>query len=125
MSGGRASRQKGGRFERAAVALFQDHGIAAERVPLSGAAGGSFTGDLSVPILGADRKIEAKIRAGGFKRIYSWLAGNYAVVYRRDRDEPLITLRLADFAELAIAADMNRPLAAGDAQRCVGGRVAP
>jgi Holliday junction resolvase len=36
MSGGRASRQKGDRAERAIVKVLQDHGFAAERVPLSG-----------------------------------------------------------------------------------------
>jgi Holliday junction resolvase len=35
---GRASRQKGNRTERAIVRLLQEHGFAAERVPLSGAA---------------------------------------------------------------------------------------
>ncbi len=104
MTGGRASRQKGDRFERECVALLQAHGIAAERVPLSGAAGGSFSGDLTVPVLGIDQRLEAKIRHSGFKQIREWLVGNYAVVYRADRSESLITLRLDDFAKLAIAA---------------------
>jgi len=108
VSGGKASRRKGDRFERECVALFQKHGIAAERVPLSGAAGGSFSGDISIPVLGADQRLEAKIRRSGFKQIQDWIAGNYAVVYRADRSEPIITLRLADFAKLAIAADKNR-----------------
>lgn len=108
MTGGRASRQKGDRFEREAVQLFQDFGISAERIPLSGAAGGSFSGDITVPILGTDQRLEAKIRRSGFKQIRSWLADNYALIYRADRTEPLITLRLRDFAELAIAADQQR-----------------
>ena len=108
MTGGKASRQKGDRFERECVALFQAYGLAAERVPLSGAVGGSFSGDLTIPILGIDQRLEAKIRAAGFKQIRGWMAGNYAVVYRANRSEPLITLRLADFAKLAIAADRNR-----------------
>lgn len=108
MSGGKAARRKGDKFEREIVALFQTHGIAAERVPLSGAAGGSFSGDVTVPILGIDRRLEAKIRRHGFSQIRRWLAGNYAVVYRADRDDALITLRLEDFAALAIAADRNR-----------------
>ncbi len=33
--GGRTSRQKGNRLERAIVRLLQDHGLGAERVPLS------------------------------------------------------------------------------------------
>ena len=103
MTGGKASRQKGDRFEREIVALFQEHGLAAERVPLSGSAGGRFSADVSVPICGVDRKVEAKIRASGFGQIYAWLEGNYAVIARRDRAEPLITLRLADFATLVRA----------------------
>ncbi len=111
MSGGKASRRKGDRFERECVALFQDHGIAAERVPLSGATGGSFSGDVTVPILGIDQRLEAKIRRSGFKQIRKWITGNYALVYRADRDDALITLRLSDFAKLAIAADRNRSAA--------------
>ena len=108
MSGGKASRRKGDRFERECVALFQEHGIAAERVPLSGAAGGSFSGDITIPVLGADQRLEAKIRRSGFKQIQDWIAGNDAVVFRADRRESLITIRLRVFAELAIAADKNR-----------------
>ena len=111
MTGGKASRQKGDRFERECVALFQAHGIAAERVPLSGAAGGSFSGDITIPVLGADKRLECKIRQNGFKKIRDWLAGNYAVLYRADRSDPLITLRLEDFAKLAITADRNRSAA--------------
>lgn len=104
MSGGRASRQKGDRFEREIVNLFQEHGIAAERVPLSGSAGGKFSADVSVPVLGIDRKIEAKIRKAGFAQVYRWLAGNYGVVIRADRSPALICIRLEDFARLAISA---------------------
>jgi len=49
MTGGRASRDKGNRTERAIVRLLQDRGLAAERVPLSGAMRGRFGGDISVP----------------------------------------------------------------------------
>lgn len=117
MTGGKASRNKGNRFEREIVDLFQEHGLAAERVPLSGAAGGKFSGDVSVPVLGIDRCIEAKIRKSGFGQIYAWLEGNYAVVSRRDRSDPLITLRLADFARLAAVAsreDIERRYFAND-----------
>jgi Holliday junction resolvase len=48
---GRASREKGNRIERALVALLQEAGFAAERVPLSGAARGRFGGDISIPLL--------------------------------------------------------------------------
>jgi Holliday junction resolvase len=49
---GRASGEKGNRIERALVARLRDHGFAAERVPLSGAARGRFGGDVSIPLLG-------------------------------------------------------------------------
>jgi hypothetical protein len=61
--GGKASRQKGNRAERAVVKFLQDRGFAAERIPLSGAAGGSFVGDIPVPVLGVDRVVEVKCRA--------------------------------------------------------------
>jgi Holliday junction resolvase len=108
MTGGRASRQKGDRFERSIVHLFQEYGISSERIPLSGSAGGKFIGDVSVAILGNDRTIEAKVRKTGFAQVYRWLASHYAVAIRADRAEPLVCLRLRDFAELAIAADRKR-----------------
>ena len=49
-SGGKSPRQKGSRTERAIVRLLQERGLAAERVPLSGAAGGRYAGDVSVPV---------------------------------------------------------------------------
>src|SRR6516225_3533944 len=69
----RKSRDKGLRMERAIVRFLQDRGFAAERVPLSGAAGGSYLGDVTVPILGVDRVAEVKVRASGFGQLYAWL----------------------------------------------------
>jgi hypothetical protein len=66
MSGGKASRQKGNRLERAIVRLLQDAGFAAEKVPLSGSCGGSFCGDLILSLFGRDLRIEAKARGNGF-----------------------------------------------------------
>ena len=109
---GRKSRDKGARAEREAVAVLQEHGLAAERVPLSGAAGGRFVADVSVPILGLDKRLEVKCRATGFRSIYGWLADNYGLVIRADRSEPLIVVRLSDFAALAIRADAIRKEAA-------------
>jgi Holliday junction resolvase len=108
MSGGASSRRKGARIELEAVHILQDHGLAAEKVPLSGGAGGRWTGDISVPVLGLDRRLEVKCRATGFRKAYEWLADNYGLVIRADRAEPLVCLRLRDFAELAITADRKR-----------------
>src|ERR1700752_2920714 len=63
--GGRASRQKGNRVERAIVAALQEAGFAAERIPLSGSAGGRFSGDITMPLLGVDRRVEVKARGDG------------------------------------------------------------
>lgn len=89
--------------------LLQDHGLAAERVPLSGSAGGSYSGYLTVPILGRDLVVEAKARAKGFSQIYSWLQGRDALVIRADRRDALVILPLRLAADIAIAAERDKP----------------
>ena len=113
MSGGRASRQKGDRSERIVVRLLQEHGFAAERVPLSGAARGRFGGDISVPLLGVDRRVEVKCRADGFREIYRWLEGVDFVVVRADRSEALVVVPLKFAAKIAALAERLKE--AGDA----------
>jgi Holliday junction resolvase len=105
MSGGRASRDKGNRAERAIVRLLQARGFASERVPLSGAMRGRFGGDVSVPLLGVDRRVEVKVRRSGFRQLYAWLEGHDFLVVRADRAEPLIVLRLKSAAEIAAIAE--------------------
>lgn len=100
---------KGNRLERAIVRLLQDHGLGAERVPLSGSAGGSYSGDLTVPILGRDLVVEAKARANGFARLYSWLEGRDVLVIKADRRNALVVLPLRLAAEFAIAAERRKP----------------
>ena len=101
MSGGKSPRRKGDRAERALVRFLQDRGFAAERVPLSGAAGGSYLGDLTIPLLGVDRVAEVKVRAHGFQQLYGWLArARPADSVRADRSEPLVILPLKLAAEI-------------------------
>ena len=90
------------------VHLLQERGYAAERVPLSGAAGGSYAGDVSVPVLGIDRRIEAKWRAGGFAQLYSWLGDNYALVVKADRKRPLLVIPLDRAIDILDAAESVR-----------------
>jgi Holliday junction resolvase len=105
---GRAPREKGNRIERAVVKLFQSRGFAAERVPLSGAARGRFGGDISLPLLGIDRRIEVKARANGFARLYDWLDGADMLVVKADRKEPLVVLPLRLAADIAVVAEQGR-----------------
>jgi Holliday junction resolvase len=108
MSGGRASRQKGDRTERAIVRLLQGHGFAAERVPLSGAAWGRFGGDVSIPLLGVDRRVEVKVRANGFRQLYDWLGNHDFLIVRADRLEPLVVVPLKFAAEIAALAEQTK-----------------
>jgi hypothetical protein len=105
--GGRASRDKGNRTERAIVRLLQERGFAAERVPLSGAARGRFGGDISVPALGRDLRGEAKCRGdgGGFKSLYDWIEGRDFLVIRADRKPMLVVARLELAADVVMAAE--------------------
>jgi len=105
MTGGRASREKGNRTERAIVRLLQQRGFAAERVPLSGAARGRFGGDISVPALGRDLRGEAKCRGNGFNRLYDWLGGHDFLVIRADLKPLLVVVKLELAAEIVMAAE--------------------
>lgn len=103
---GKFSRDKGARYERHIVNRFQDSGFAAERVPLSGAAGGRYSGDVSFPLCGTDLTLECKKRANGFAQLYTWLGDdNFAVVCAADNKPDLICMSLSDFLDLASLAE--------------------
>lgn len=97
---GKFSRDKGYRTERGVVRRLQEAGLAAERVPLSGASGGSFAGDISCPILGEDWIFEVKCRANGFKFLYDSLGFHDALIVKADREPELIVLSLDRFLRL-------------------------
>jgi len=90
--GGKAPRRKGNAGEREIAKL-----LGGQRIPLSGAAGGRFTGDVVVPVLGVG---EVKRRKNGFKQLYAWLDGNDFVAVRADRQEWLIVLPVETVKEL-------------------------
>src|SRR3954471_6518816 len=99
---GRRSRDKGARTERAVVKAFRDENVAAERMPLSGAAGGRFSSDITVPVLGRAVKVEVKCRADGCRELYKWLGvENDGLVIKADGLRPLMVVDLADVAHLA------------------------
>jgi Holliday junction resolvase len=108
--GGRGSRDKGNRAERALVHFFQEHGFAAERVPLSGSTGGSYKGDLTIPVAGRDLCVEVKVRGNGFNQLYEWLADRDALIVRADRREPLVVIPLKLAAEVAAIAERGKAI---------------
>ena len=95
---GKKSRDKGYRLEHELVLKLNEMGFNAERVPLSGGAGGSFTGDLIIN----GKKAEVKGRATGFKEIYKWLEGVDYLFIRSDRKEWLVITRLETLKEQAL-----------------------
>jgi Holliday junction resolvase len=105
---GRAPREKGDRFERSLTKIFQEAGFGAERIPLSGSAGGSYRGDVSAPLLGVDRVIECKSRRSGFASLYAWLEARDILIIKRDRSDPLVIVPLRLALEIASAAERGR-----------------
>jgi hypothetical protein len=105
---GKASRDKGQRTERALVKLLQERGFAAERVPLSGSAGGRYVGDISVPLMGRDLIGEVKCRSHGFSQLYEWLGSHDFLVVKADRAEPLLVMPLKAAAAIAEIAERSR-----------------
>ena len=100
---GKFSRDKGNRVEREFVNKLKNEGIPACRVPLSGAAGGDFTGDLHVDWHKRRLIAEVKCRKGGngFKSIQHWLGSNDLLFLKSDRNEPLVVMPWGMFLELA------------------------
>lgn len=108
---GRMSRRKGGRVEREIVNALKAAGIPAERVPLSGAAGGSYCGDVVV----ASRwraEVKARKSGAGFKVLEDWLGDNDLLVLKRNNRDPMVLVNwpLAKALLLvAIAQGPNHP----------------
>ncbi len=94
MKNARGRKQKGDRRERGVVDFWKGRGYLAERVPLSGAAGGSYVGDVRLHLLGIEAPPvvgEVKARAGGegFATISRWLGNMDVLVLHADRSERL------------------------------------
>ena len=117
LTGGRRSRDKGSRAERAIVRFLQEHGFAAQRVPLSGAAGGRYIGDIMVRLVGRDLCVEVKVRAHGFAQLYGWLDHRDLLIVRQDRHDPLVVLPLRLAAEIARLAECGRVIESTKAAR--------
>lgn len=97
------------RAERTLVHALQTAGFAAERVSLSGAMRGRFGSDLSVPLLGVDRRCEVKVRGHGFIQLYGWLEGGADLsIVRADRRTPLVIVPWKLAVEIATLAERGR-----------------
>jgi hypothetical protein len=102
---GRRPRDKGSRVERVVVNALKANGIASQRVPLSGAAGGRFAGDIVLPLMGRELCVEVKARAEGFRELYCWLNGRDVLIVKADRQEPLVIAPLRLAVDIACAAE--------------------
>jgi len=85
MTGGKKPREKGGRGEREIVKELQKRGVSAEKVPLSGAVGGEFEGDIWI----GEDIAEVKRRKDGFRELYKWLKDHDVVFLQADRQDCL------------------------------------
>jgi hypothetical protein len=104
MIGGRASRDKGNRAEREMVRLLRAVGFSAKKVSRAGYAGS----DLSIRLLGRNRRAEVKARRAGFKQFYNWLSDRDLLIVRADHREPLIITPFRLAMQIARAAQNSR-----------------
>jgi hypothetical protein len=100
MSGGRSAKRKGTRVEQELVRQLLELGLLCSRVPLSGAAGGEFSGDIRLEMLGRVHCVEVKARRE-FRTLHNWLVGRDLLLLKADRQPPLAVLPLSLLAELA------------------------
>jgi hypothetical protein len=78
--------------------------------PLSGAAGGRYSGDIVLPLMGRDLCLEAKARADGFRELYGWLDQRDVLIVKADRQEALVVVRLSLAIEIAQATVDETPI---------------
>jgi len=96
--GGKAARTKGASFEREVVNWHKDRNVEAERVPLSGAVKGNYSGDLKI---GPEQALlaECKRRARAWQDLYDALDqdGSDMLFIRKDRERTLVVLPLETY----------------------------
>jgi hypothetical protein len=67
-------------------------------VPLSGAAGGEYAGDLR--ILDFTAEVKARKDGSGFRQLEAWLGKHDMLFLRRDRQRPLVLLPWQTYLKL-------------------------
>ena len=123
---GKPSRDKGMRAEREIVHLHVDMGIHAERVPLSGAAGGRFSGDVDIYVHGPNQaplvgEVKARKNGAGFATLERWMGENDILFLRRDRAEPMVVLPWATWVQILGKGELG--MTPAYTMRLSGGRV--
>jgi hypothetical protein len=108
MSGGRSPKHKGTRVERELVQVLFEHGLVCARVPLSGAVGGTWLGDIHLELLNRTLRVEVKARAC-FATLHRWLSKADLLLLKADRLEPVAVLPLLLLAELAASSTKTVP----------------
>ena|SRR3990167_11281517 len=93
------SKEKGSRREREIVDLHKDIGVGCSRVPLSGAVGGDYSGDIRIANLGTG-EVKSRANGQGFATLERWLGQNAALFLRRDRAKPIVVLSWETYAKL-------------------------
>ena len=95
---GSKERNKGLRVEREIVQKLKDVGIPAERVPVSGAAGGSYPGD--VVFGGWVAEVKERKDGEGFKKIEEWLGDNDCLILKKNNSDHTVVLPWDHFVKL-------------------------
>ena len=94
----KTSPRKGQRIEREVVNMLIEAGIDAQRVPLSGAAGGLFGGD--IVIAGKyTAEIKARKNGAGFVQLERWIDGRDALILKRDRKPPMVVIEFDTYTD--------------------------
>lgn len=95
------SKSKGTRLENLLVDTFIEHGIAAERVPLSGSIGGKYKDDVIIGSIDQPlMRYECKNRENIADYMWDWQEGVDAVVIKKNHKKPLVVITLDQYIEL-------------------------
>lgn len=84
----------------ACVNTLRESGLEAQRVPLSGAAGGMFGSDLHVRGAKGLFRAECKTRKRAWTDLFGWLPGNDVLFIKADRTDTLVVMTLDTFTGL-------------------------
>ena len=96
---GMKSKRKGYNYENAQRIACDAYGPCS-RMPLSGALGGEWSGDLKWLINNIPLKCQCKIKANGYKTDYAELADHDVLFKRADHKPTLVVMEFAKFCQL-------------------------